>query len=170
MQKISRIGRLGFLILIFLFQLSLQAQNKKYFVISGQIVPEEKGTSSGVIEITKNAKETSTVEIPKNGRFRLELEFFNEYYLNFKYPGHFSKIIVVNTDIQQEVWARDNDFPPFPMVVQLLKEFEGVDKSFTLKPTGRIFYGKDIDNFQKEGYIADIQFVEQIETAKTKAT
>ncbi len=168
MQKISWIGFWGVLILNLLFQLPLQAQSKKYFVITGKIVPETEGTGNGTIEVTKNGKETSNIDIPKNGRFRFELEFFNEFSLTFKYPGHFNKIIIVSTDIPQEVWQRDNDFPPFPMIVQLTKEFEGIDKSFTLKPSGRIFYGKDIDNFEKESYISDFDFTEQIANAKAK--
>lgn len=169
MYKIGRIGMLFFLVLMFLFQVPIQAQSKKYFVITGKIVPEVTEAGTGVIEVTKNQTETSNIQIPKNGRFRFELEFFNEYSLNFKYPGHFNKIINVSTVIPQEVWERDNDFPPFPMIVQLLKEFEGIDKSFALKPSGRIFYGKDIDNFEKESYISDIQFLEQIATAKSQA-
>jgi len=169
MQKISRIGIWLILILIFLFQIQTQAQSKKYFVITGRIVPELGGTGTGVIEVKKNDKEVTNIDIPKNGRFRFELEFFNEYYLTFKYPGHFNKIIIVSTDIPKEVWDRDNDFPPFPMIVQMLQEFEGIDKSFTLKPQGRIFYAKGIDNFDKESYISDIQFQEQLETARTQA-
>jgi tetratricopeptide (TPR) repeat protein len=170
MQKISRIGLGIFLILNLLFQLPSLAQSKKYFVITGKIVPEAEGTGNGTIEVTKNEKETTNIDIPKNGRFRFELEFFNEYSLTFKYPGHFNKIIIVSTEIPQEVWQRDNDFPPFPMIVQLAKEFEGIDKSFTLKPSGRIFYGKDIDNFEKESYISDLQFTEQVATAKNQAS
>lgn len=168
MQKIAWIGICFFLITSFFFQIPSQAQSKKYFVITGKIVPEGGESGNGTIEITKNNKEVSTVEIPKNGRFRLELDFFNEFRLNFKYPGHFNKIIEVSTQIPQDVWERDNDFPPFPIMVQLLKEFEGIDKSFTLKPIGRIFYGKDIDNFEKESYISDIQFLEQVNAAKEK--
>ena len=62
----------------------------------------------------------------------------------------------------------DNDFPPFPMIVALVKEFEGIDKSFTLKPSGRIYYDKEIDNFAKEAFTSDIQFTEQIAAAKNK--
>ncbi len=170
MQKTGLIGMYILMVLMVLFQFPSQAQSKKYFVITGRIVPEVQGTETGTIEITKNGKEVSKIEIPKNNRFRFELEFFNEYSLNFKYPGHFNKIVIVSTEIPQDVWQRDNDFPPFPMVVQLLKEFEGIDKSFTQKPSGKIFYGKDIDNFEKESYISDIQFIEQIETAKSKAS
>jgi len=169
MHKIGRIGIWFFLILMFFLQLSSQAQSKKYFIITGKIVPESGESGTGVIEITTNGKEIKKEPIPKNGRFRFELDFFNEYSLKFQYPGHFDKIIIVSTEIPQEVWERDSDFPPFPMVVQLTKEFEGIDKSFALKPSGRIFYGKDIDNFEKESYISDMQFVEQIENAKTQA-
>lgn len=169
MAKIGRIGIWVFLIIMFLVQLTSQAQSKKYFIITGKIIPEAGESATGLIEVMKNGKETPSIEIPKNGRFRFELEFFNEYSLNFKYPGHFNKIILVSTVIPQEVWDRDSDFPPFPMVVQLMKEFEGIDKSFALKPTGRIFYGKDIDNFEKESFISDLQFVEQLETAKSQA-
>ena len=170
MQKIGRIV-LGVVMILCLFiQLPSLAQSKKFFVITGKIIPEAESNVNGSIEVTKNGKETSTIDIPKNGRFRFELEFFNEFSLTFKYPGHFNKIIIVSTEIPQEVWQRDNDFPPFPMIVQLTKEFEGIDKSFTLKPSGRIFYGKEIDNFEKESYISDLQFTEQIATAKTQAS
>lgn len=169
MHKVGRIGMCLIIVLLFLLQFNTQAQNKKFFVITGKIVPEEAGSGTGVIEITKNGVASTPIEIPKNGRFRFELEFFNEYNLNFVYPGHFSKIITVSTQIPQEVWERDSDFPPFPMIVQLSKEFEGIDKSFTLKPTGKIFYGEDIDNFAKESYVPDLNLVEQIENAKSQA-
>lgn len=170
MQRIGRIVFWLFLALNLLIQFPSQAQSKKYFVITGKILPEAEGTGSGSIEITKNGKETSNIDIPKNGRFRFELEFFNEYSLTFKYTGHFNKIIQVSTEIPTEVWERDNDFPAFPMIVQLTKEFEGVDRSFALKPSGRIFYGKEIDNFEKESFINELQFTEQAANAKTQAT
>ncbi len=169
MRKIGQIGMLFFLIFMFLFQLPSLAQSKKYFVIQGNIVPEAGKSGTGIIEVTKNGKETTKIEVPKNLRFRLELDFFNEYTLNFTYPGHFNKIILISTEIPQEVWARDNDFPNFPMIVNLTPEIDGIDKSFTLKPSGKIFYGKEIDNFASESYISDIQFIEQIETAKAQA-
>lgn len=169
MHKVGRIGMCLLIFILFLLQFPTQAQNKKFFIITGKIVPDDAGSGTGVIEVTKNGVASAPIDIPKNGRFRFELEFFNEYNLNFVYPGHFSKIITVSTEIPQEVWERDSDFPPFPMIVQLSKEFEGIDKSFTLKPTGRIFYGKDIDNFEKESFVPDFNLVDQIENAKTQA-
>lgn len=168
MCRVIRIASFIFLVLGILIQLPSQAQSKKFFVITGKIMPEAEGNGNGTIEIVKNGKETTNIDIPKNGRFRFELEFFNEYNLTFKYPGHFNKIIQVSTEIPEAVWKRDNDFPPFPMIVQLTKEFEGVDKSFTLKPSGRIFYGNEIDNFEKESFINELQFTEQSANAQTQ--
>ncbi len=158
------------LMFLTLLHLASSAQSKKYFVVTGRIEPEVIDEKfSGVIEVSATGKPTTKIEIPKNRRFRFELEFFNDYSLNFKYPGHFDKIIQVSTQIPQEVWERDNDFPPFPMIVQMLKEFEGIDKSFALKPQGRIFYDKETDNFEKESLFTDIQILDQIENARAKA-
>lgn len=170
MQKIGRFGVLFFLIFMFLFQLTSTGQNKKYFIITGKIVPEVATSESGIIEMSKSGAPITKITIPKNGRFRLELEYFNEYTLTFVLSEHFSKTIIVSTEIPQEVWERDSDFPPFPMVVQLFKEIEGIDKSFTLKASGKVFYGKQTDNFEKESYFSDVQLAEQIETAKAKTS
>ncbi|MDP3915471.1 MAG: hypothetical protein Q8R96_17230 [Bacteroidota bacterium] len=170
MQKIGRFGVLFFLIFMFLFQFTSTGQNKKYFIITGKIVPEVATTQSGIIEMSKSGAPITKITIPKNGRFRLELEYFQEYTLTFVLSEHFSKTIIVSTEIPQEVWERDSDFPPFPMVVQLFKEIEGIDKSFTLKASGKIFYGKQTDNFEKESYFSDVQMAEQIETAKAQTS
>lgn len=169
MQTTGRIGLYCFLILMIFLQLSAGAQGKKKLVITGRIVPEAEVSGNGTIEVTKNGAETSTITVPKNGKFRFELDFFNDYSLNFKYPGNFNKIVNVSTVLPQDVWERDNDFPPFTMVVQLVKELEGIDKSFTIKPSARIFYGKSTDNFESESFLSDAQFREQIAAAKLQA-
>lgn len=169
MQKTVRIVALFFLVFMLLFQLPSAGQNKKFFVITGKIVPEVETTEKGIIEMSKSGSPVERIEIPKNGRFRLELEYFKEYTLTFMLSGFFNKKIIVSTEIPQEVWKRDSDFPPFPMVVQLFKEIEGIDKSFTLKPAGKIFYGKQTDNFEKESYFSDVQIAEQISTAKAQS-
>lgn len=170
MQKIGRLGVLIFAVFMLLIQLPSTGQTKKYFIITGKIVPEVVTSESGIIEISKSGAPVTKFPIPKNNRFRLELEYFNEYELTFILPDFFSKKIIVSTEIPQEVWQRDNDFPPFPMVVQLFKEIEGIDKSFTLKASGKIFYGKQTDNFEKESYFSDVQMAEQIKTAKSQTS
>lgn len=165
MLKFRQLGVLFFLIPLFLFLLPAIGQNKKVFVITGKIVPEVSTSENGAIELSKNGEAPTKIEISKNGRFRLELEYFNEFTVTFILKGHFSKTILVSTDIPQEVWKRDNDFPPYPIIVQLFKEIEGIDKSFTLKPSGKVFYGKQTDNFENESFFNDTQIAEQITTA-----
>ena len=165
MQKFGRLVVLFCLIYLCLFELPAIGQSKKLFVITGKLVPEAVSSGTGSIEMLKSGAASTIIEIPKNGRFRLELEYFNEYTLTFMFPGHFSKTLIVSTDIPQEVWKRDHDFPPFPMIVKLFRETEGIDKSFTLKPSGKIFYGKQTDNFEKEIIFNDTQIAEQIAAA-----
>ena len=167
MQKSGHLVFLFCLIYLFLFQLPANGQSKKMFVITGKLVPEVVTKGTGSIEMLKSGAASTKIEVSKNGHFKLELEYFNEYTLTFIFPGNFSKTIIVSTDIPQEVWKRDHDFPPFPMIVKLLKETEGINKSFSLKPSGRIFYGKQTDNFEKEIIFNDTQIAEQI-TAATK--
>jgi tetratricopeptide (TPR) repeat protein len=135
-------------------------------VVTGKLVPEAAKTGTGTIDITKNGNESTTIEIPKNGKFSIELEFSNEFTLTFKYPGNFNKIITVSTEIPLEVLEHNNDFPPFAINVQLTKEIEGIDKSFAIKPSVRIYYEKKIDNFKQESYASDLQFAEQVANAK----
>jgi hypothetical protein len=151
--------------LIFSFSGFSQAP-QKYFVITGKFEPESGFIENAKVEISKNGKTPTVQNIPKNGRFRFEFEYFNDYELTFTQSEHFSKKILVSTQIPQSVWERDNDFPPFPIVVQLFREIEGLDKSFTQKPIGKIFYSEQEDNFTKESYFSDLQLVEQIEEAK----
>ncbi|MGE5447262.1 MAG: hypothetical protein ACM3PR_02795 [Bacteroidales bacterium] len=166
MQRFRKLGILFLLMLLLIVQMTSVGQNKKNFVITGKIAAEVQSNGNGYIEVAKTGGTVSKVDVPKNGRFRLELEYFNEFTLTFIVPGNFSKSILISTEIPQDVWKRDNDFPPFPMVVQLVKEVEGIDKSFTLKPTGKVFYSKKTDNFEKESLITDAMLAEQVNNAK----
>jgi len=157
------------LYILIMFQFTSIGQGKKNFVITGKIAAEVTSNGSGTIQIAKTGWEVTNTDIPKTGRFRLELEYFNEFTLTFMVPGNLNKSIVVSTDIPQEIWERDNDFPPFPMVIQLVKEVDGVDKSIAAAPSGKIFYSKQTDNFEKESLQSDEQIAEQIKNAKKQS-
>ncbi len=138
-----------FTILMFSGNLIAQAQTKKQLTIVGKIAPEVKGTDTGTIEITKNGKEKSTVEIPIEGRYALDLDFFNEYTLKFKYPGHIDKTIRVSTKIPDEIFQKNPNFPEFPLIVTLVKATDEKAKSEIYKPIPSIAYSKEFDNFIK---------------------
>lgn len=127
---------------------ALQAQSEKQFTIMLKILPEVAGKENCVIEIIKNGKETSKVDIPINGEYNaLVLDYFNKYSLNFKYPGHVIKTIPVSTEVPQEVWQKNPNFPPFPLLISLVKKTTENAGNELSKPSRGIAYDKAVDNF-----------------------
>lgn len=150
MNKANRIGPFIFIaILMFLGQLTLVAQTKKQLKIIVKIEPEIVGKGTGILEITKSGKEKSTVNIPIGKNIHLNLDFFNEYNLKFKYPEHLDKTVLISTEIPNEIWQKDANFPPFPMIVSLIKKTKEKVKSEIGKPTSKVAYMKEINNFGK---------------------
>lgn len=150
MNEANRIGTLIFItILMFLGQLTLEAQIKRQLTIIIKLVPEVVGKGTGILEITKNGKEKSKVNIPISERYTLNLDFFNEYNLKFKYPEHLDKTILISTEIPDEIWQKDANFPSFPMIVNLIKKTKENGKSEKEKTILRVAYMKEIDNFGK---------------------
>ncbi len=150
MNEANRIGTLIFItILMFLGQLTLEAQIKRQLTIIIKLAPEVVGKGTGILEITKNGKEKSKVNIPISERYTLNLDFFNEYNLKFKYPEHLDKTILISTEVPDEIWQKDANFPSFPMIVNLIKKTKENGKSEKEKPILRVAYMKEIDNFGK---------------------
>ena len=128
----------------------LQAQSEKQLTLMLKILPEVAGKENCVVEIIKNGKETSKVDIPVNGEYNaLALDYFNKYSLSFKYPGHLIKTIPVSTEVPQEVWQKDPNFPPFPLLISLVKKTTENTENELIKPSSGIVYDKDVDNFVK---------------------
>lgn len=149
MKMVHLIGVIVFASLMFLSQLTLHAQIKKQFEIIVRVVPEAAGEGKATIEIAKNGKEKSTIEIPIIEKYTLNLDYFNEFTLIFKYADHFDKTIFVSTEIPNEIWQKDTNFPLFPMIVTLVKKNNEKVKSEKDKPILRVAYVKEIDNFGK---------------------
>ncbi len=150
MNKANRIGIfIVFAILMLSGNLILQAQTKKQLTIVGKIAPEVMGTGTGTIEITKNEKERSTIQISIEGRYTLDLDFFNEYSLKFKYPGHIDKTIRVSTKIPDEIFRKNPNFPEFPLIVTLVNANDEQIKREMCPPIPSIAYSKEVDNFVK---------------------
>lgn len=153
------------IILIFLlstvFYLFTQSQNRKYFIITGIIIPESEYVDSSSVQIIRNNKQLVTSLIPQDGRFRLELEYNTECRLIFNRKGHQPKTILVNTDVPEEVNNRPNNFPHFLMAVMLLKSNPDSTNLITGNQIPEISYSPQKDCFAKVPNIPEAEFVEK---------
>jgi len=152
-------------ILILLFSLVLnfyaQSQNHKYFIITGKIISESEFVDSGSIQITKNDHSTVISEIPKHGRFRLELNYNTEYRLTFKEKGFLLKTILVNTGIPNKAIETQDNFPHFLMAVRLFKDNQDAANMYSEKEIQQISYSPQKDCFTRVPTIYDVEYVER---------
>ena len=163
---VAKWGKQLFSGLFFLFLLvHTFAQEQNYFVVIGRLTADGAKIDGATINIVKNDASSEIVTPQRNGRFRFEFEYNNEYQLTFQKDGFFKKIVIVSSHVPQKVMERDSKFPPLTFMVNLFQELPGIDKSFTNKPVGRVFYDADIDNFDTETFFSDIQIEETIEEA-----
>jgi tetratricopeptide (TPR) repeat protein len=144
------------------------AKSDDFFVVTGRLSTDDGNNDDIQVRITKNGIEQQLFTPPKSGRFRFEFEYNNQFDVTFSKDGYYKKTIVVSTHVPQEVLDENSDFPPFQIEVSLVKEIPGVDKSFTNKAAGRVFYNANIDNFDSEVFFSDIQLEEQAETARSQ--
>ncbi len=150
-----------FLILIFLLTLthSTYSQNRKYFIITGKIIPEITTSDKSTIQIIKKDKRPMSSEIPSNGRFRLELDYNSEYQLIFSQNGHLPKTIVVNTEVPEEALLQSANFSNFLIEVQLLKENQEITALSSDEQKQQIAYSTQQNNFSRMPIIHDAQLV-----------
>lgn len=127
--------------------LSTFAQDKKYFVLTGNLLSDTESISNGSITITKDNGTTVNSAISSNGRFRLELNYNSLYTLTFRQNGFSSKSVVVNTSVPIEVLNRPTNLPNFLMKIRLMRDFQTVSKAGEQQPVAEVFYRSDIGQF-----------------------
>ncbi|WP_423127898.1 hypothetical protein [Gaoshiqia sp. Z1-71] len=159
---------LVFIFIAFVFQLSAQQEDEIFFVVNGRLTTDSGKLDGATIAVSKNGERGETVTPPRSGRFDFNLEFNNEYQLTFNLAGCFQKIIIISTYVPDEILRKNNKFPPLPFVLNLFKEVEDLDRSFTIKPVARVFYNARIDNFDSEIYFSDNQLREMIKEAQAQ--
>lgn len=166
--------KLGFIFLISIISFlasgvsGAYAQNKEFFVITGRLTTDDGKGYGSKITITKDGVVQQEVTPPRSGRFRFEFDYNNEFYMTFSKEGYYKKTIIVSTLVPKTVLDENSEFPPFQIEVALVKEIPGIDKSFTNKPAGRVFYNANIDNFDSEVFFSDIQLEEQAQNARSQ--
>ncbi|MCW0481891.1 hypothetical protein, partial [Gaoshiqia sediminis] len=145
--------------------LLLVAQDKNKFIVNGRLTSDDGKTDGATISVSKDGGTEKTVVPAKSGKFDFEFDYNHEYRITFNREGFFQKIVIISTFVPDEVLKNNDRFPPLPFVLNLFKEVDEIDKTFTIKPVARIFYNARIDNFDAEIYFSDTQLREQIQEA-----
>lgn len=145
------------------------AQKKDYFEIQALISVEDGILEGTTIDIELNGKEFQHFTASQDGKFVYRLKFQNEYKLTFAKQKFYSRIILISTIVPQAVLDINSDFPPIEFQVNVLKEIEGVDKSFSFKPFAKIAYDRAIDDFKPEIFINENMIAFQLDEAYTKS-
>ncbi|WP_321318093.1 hypothetical protein [Labilibaculum sp.] len=133
--------------LFFLFSLPDLAVAQDKYSIFGKVKIENGSIENTRITILKNAKKMESGIIDNSGKFEYELDFGNEYILEFSKKGFVTKKVSISTFVPIDILSRDNQFPPFKFMVSLFPAYEGLDLSVFDQPMGMIMYDKELDDF-----------------------
>jgi len=159
----TKYHRLIILIATFFFVLnfSSQSQNQKYFIIVGTITSENGWIDSASVQIVKNNRPAVNSQIPKHGRFRLELDYNSEYLLTFNQNGFLPKTIQINTQIPKEIGLRPKNFPHFLMAVKLSETDQDEASLLAGNEVQQISYSAQYDCFERVPTIFESQYVDK---------
>lgn len=161
MEKKGLFKFIVILLLSLVLNFYAQSQERKYFIITGKIISESEFIENGSIHITKNDNSTVISEIPKQGRFRLELNYNTEYRLTFIEKGYLLKTILINTALPTEGVKAHANFPHFRMAIRLFKDNQDAANLYSEKEMQQIFYSPQQDCFARVPTIYDIEYVER---------
>ena len=141
------------------------SQQKDYVEVKANIVVEDGKLDGTTLDIETNGKTSQHFEISRDSRFVYRLKFNNEYKITFSKPGLYTRIISISTLVPKAILDKNSDFPSIDFQVNLLKEIENVDKSFSFRPYARIFYNEKIDDFDYELNLDENMFAFQLDQA-----
>lgn len=158
-KGISKIALIFFLCAV--VNLSSLAQHPKYFIITGKILSEIALIENCSVQIIKNNRPALSTQIPKHGRFRLELDYNCDYQLIFTREGYIDKTIRVNTQIAEEIAGRTENFPHFLMAVKFTRNNQADASLLSENEIQQISYSTQNDCFSRVPTIFENQYVEK---------
>lgn len=141
------------------------AQRSNGLTLEGVVSVEQGSVEGAVIQMFRNGKPAGDLGIGSNGRYRVELNYNNEFILIYTRKDNFPQKIVVDTHVPQEVLQSDPLFPPFPVNIKLFTEIPGIDKTFSENTVMKIYYSKSVDNFISDLFYNDVQIKHLIDQA-----
>lgn len=120
------------------------------------------------IDVEINEKQSQHYDISRDANFIYRLKFNNEYKFTFAKPGLYTRIILISTLVPEAILKVNSDFPPIEFQVNLYKEIEGMDKSFSFRPYAKISYDKKTDDFISEVFVNENMIAVQLDEAYAK--
>ncbi len=104
--------------------------------------------------LTTGEKQT----LPGQSKYAVNLKLNNDYILSFTKPGYITKKIQLNTAAPAD--RIDQGFYPIPMMVILIKQYDGVNIVVFNQPVAKYKYSKVTDDFDY-----DTDYTKQIQSA-----
>ena len=157
-----------YLIFIFLFTIIASdtlAQRSNGLTLEGTVTVEQGSVEGAVIKMYRNGQLTGDYGIGGNGRYRVELNYNNDFVLIFLRKDNFPQKIEVNTHVPREVLQSDPLFPPFPVNVKLFTEIPRIDRTFSENTVQKIYYSDRVDNFISDLFYNEAQIKQLIDQA-----
>lgn len=119
----------------------------QYLKINGNILIENASPENSVVSIYKNGLLTEEQIINRKGHFELKLALGYDYKLEFKKEGYINKQVAVNTEIPDEIFETNPNFPPIKLIITLLPQVSQIDLSIFKQPIAILAYNAEIDDF-----------------------
>ncbi|HIA12115.1 MAG TPA: carboxypeptidase regulatory-like domain-containing protein [Flavobacteriales bacterium] len=137
---------------------SLASNQSKWEIgVDGKVTKNGVALGGALVSLKINSKEEAKIKTTGNGKFIFLLQPDNTYIIEISKPGLVSKSIEFSTkNVPDDKVGKG--FPPFPILIELFEEIEGLDIAFLEEPIGKIRYYDKADNFDyDESYTKPIQ-------------
>ncbi|HKR03238.1 MAG TPA: hypothetical protein VJY62_01275, partial [Bacteroidia bacterium] len=118
----------------------------------------EEGNYEKSYMIMENVTTGEKQTLPGQSKYSVNLKVNNNYILSFNKPGYITKKIELNTSAPAD--RIDQGFYPVPMIVILIKQYDGVNIVVFNQPVAKYKYSKITDDFDY-----DTDYTKQIQSA-----
>jgi hypothetical protein len=119
--------------------------------IMGRIVNEQGGLKNALVQVTKDSTKISRYYSGESGNFSFLLDYGQNYQIDFKKKGYFTKIIQVDTRLPEE-----QDAGKYQLVTIDLELIENVNnQSYQKKSLGKVYYDRTTKEFNYESKYSD---------------
>lgn len=158
------------LLVLFFLPLGMKAQtDANGFYLSGSLKVDQGIVDGAKIDLSNENVIIQSITANRTGNFRYRLMLNKSYLITFSKDGYYSKSVIFDTHVPEDVCSGDCAFPPYQMLVTLLKSVPGVTESTLQSQIGKIVYNRDADNFALEGKPEDQTYGNELREVVTQS-